>query len=106
MELKVEKIRDFARYFAWGSNQASHHVIIHKYINNVLCNCVYWFNWAQVHRLRFLVDTLILVIVDNIGETIPKVLQTVKVYSQCVNATCCLGVIISECGSKLKGPYK
>ena len=36
------------------------------------------------------------------GEAIPRVLQRVKGYSQCVSATCWLGVITSECESKLK----
>ena len=102
MELKVEKVKDFARYFSCGTNQVSHHVIIHNHINNISCNFAYWCNWAQVRRLRFLVDTLTLVRVDNIEETIPKVLQTVNRYYQCVNVTCCLAVIISECESKLK----
>ena len=36
MELKVEKIKDFTRYFSWGSNQASYYIIIYNQFNNIL----------------------------------------------------------------------
>ena len=60
-------------------------------------------NWNNLRNFRLLADAFTSVRVDKIGETIPRVLQRVKRYSQCVSATCWLGVITSECESKLKG---